>query len=603
MNGTAILGNEGYLRTVADRDWKVQPAAACPRLVNGAITLSAIASRVSGVAPLAVFFDASGTSATATTRPFHDLDYQWKFGDAGSGSWTSTPDMPNLSRNVATGPVAAHVFETPGTYTVCLTAFDGANTATTSLQITVTDPNTVFSANTLCVGAASAPVAGSGGCPAGAAVLQSSDFDAAINNNIANRKRILFKRGETFASNADADIDVNGPGIVGAFGTGNAPVVNVTGNNSAIQLSSSSTPGLKDWRIMDLEINGNSGSATNGIYAEGGMDQVTLLRLNIHHVHVGVRLSPFILDSFNGSGHPGHTLWNQIALIDSTIQNLIGGSGGNGIYLAAQRFALMGNVINDSTGAEHIIRLPNIYKGVISHNNLSTPATAKHTVKMQAAVFGVSPTSFTEQIVFSDNKTTAGTGAAWTVTIGPQDAVENEAVRNVIVERNWFAPHAAQQVALIIWAADVTVRNNIFDLTGTLAHRGMVVDRRGVEPPPANVHVYNNTFYSNSTGNFIPIAFATGAGMIAKNNLGYAPNSTSRDMISGTATTSNNTSDAGILLTPSFASLTPAVPADFSLGAASSAINAGAAVPVSSDLFRRSRTQNGAIDLGAVETR
>jgi len=176
-------------------------------------------------------------------------------------------------------------------------------------------------------------------------------------------------------------------------------------------------------------------------------------------------------------------------------------------------------------------------------------------------------------------------------------------VRNVIVERNWFAPHAAQQVALIIWAADVTVRNNIFDLTGTLAHRGMVVDRRGVEPPPANVHVYNNTFYSNSDGNFFPVTFATGEGMIAKNNLGYAPVSTSQEMISGTATTSNNTSDAGILVTPNFTSSTPAVPADFSLGAASSAINAGAAVPVSSDLFRRSRTQNGAIDLGAVETR
>ena len=78
----------------------------------------------------------------------------------------------------------------------------------------------------------------------------------------------------------------------------------------------------------------------------------------------------------------------------------------------------------------------------------------------------------------------------------------------------------------------------------------MVVERRGVEPPPANVHVYNNTFYSNSLGGFRPIQFAVGAGMVAKNNLGYAPLSTSRDMVSGSAIIENNTSDAGILLSP-----------------------------------------------------
>ena len=164
----------------------------------GAIVPALVPSRTSGVAPLYVFFDATATTAAATNRPFHELEYRWDFGDAASGSWTSTPGMPNLSRNQATGPVAAHVFESPGTYTVSLTALDGAAPATKSVQITVADPDTVFAANTLCVGN-SQPVAGSGGCPAGAAVLASCDFDAAINNNIASRKRILFRRGDTFA--------------------------------------------------------------------------------------------------------------------------------------------------------------------------------------------------------------------------------------------------------------------------------------------------------------------------------------------------------------------------------------------------------------------
>lgn len=594
MNGTTVLATEGYVRTVAT-DWTVQPARRkCPAISNGAISLSAVASRTSGVAPLAVFFDATGTTATATTRPFHDLEYRWDFGDEASGFWTSTPNMPNLRRNLATGPVAAHVFETPGTYTVCATAFDGVNTVTTSIDITVTDPDTEFAgSNTRCIRAQS--TGDFSGCPVGATQITNSDFDAVFNSNIGMNRRLLFRRGDTFVSSADANITVNGPGLVGAFGSGNSPIVSVTGNNNAIQLSDQDTPNIADWRIMDLEINGNGGNATNGVYAEGNMNRFTLLRLNIHDVHVGVRLSPFLLDAF------GHPMWDQVAVVDSTISTLIGGSGGNGMYVGASRFALLGNVITNSTGAEHILRTPNIYKGVISHNNLNNPASAKHVVKLQAAVFDASPTDASELIVISDNKFTAGTGAAWNVTIGPQDTVENEVVRNVIVERNWFAPHSGQQVALMVWAQDVTVRNNVFNVTGASDRRGMIVDRRGVEPPPQNVHVYNNTFYSGSSGNFIPVAFSTGTGMIAKNNLGYAPISTSRDMVSGTAIDEGNTTDAGILQSPDFASANPSEPMDFALGAASSAANVGVAVPVHVDFARRSRPHDGQIDRGAFE--
>ena len=570
--------------------------APSPSVPAAKSTPSFVPSRVSGVAPLAVFFDATATTAAATNRPFHELEYRWNFGDMASGSWTSTPGMPNLSRNQATGPVAAHVFESPGTYTVNLTVLDGAGAVTKSVEITVTDPNTVFAANTLCVGN-SQPIAGSGGCPAGAAVLASSDFAAAINNHIASHKRILFQRGDTFASGSSATIRLNGPGLIGAFGSGAAPVVSVTGNNRALQLSHGTTPGIKDWRIMDLEINGNSGAASTGIHAEGGIDQVTLLRLNIHHVHNGVMLSPFILDSYGGQ----HRLWDQIAVVDSTIRNIIGGSGGYCLYLGAQRFSLMGNVLTDATGAEHILRTPQVVKAVISHNDMSNPAASKHVVKLQAAVFNVSPSGFTEQVVMSDNKFTGGAGADWTVTLGPQDQFQDEKVKDVIVERNWFAPHSGQRVALMVWAQDVTVRNNLFNLTGAAERNGMVVERRGIEPAPANVHAYNNTFYSNSIGGFGPIRFGQGAGMVAKNNLGYAPLSTSRTMISGSAIIENNTTNAGILLSPGFLGLTPVAPADFVLGALSSAINAGATVPVFSDFFRHDRPQGGALDLGATE--
>src|SRR6185295_12922369 len=115
-------------------------ATTAPVSASAAITPAIVPSRTSGVAPLAVFFDATGTTSTGTTKPFHELGYQWNFGDAAT-TWATT----GAPKNSATGPIAAHVFESPGTYTVTLTVTDGVNNATASATITVSNPNTVFS--------------------------------------------------------------------------------------------------------------------------------------------------------------------------------------------------------------------------------------------------------------------------------------------------------------------------------------------------------------------------------------------------------------------------------------------------------------------------
>ena len=202
-----------------------------------------LATRTTGVAPLAVFFDASGTTDTVETPyPFHELDYSWNFGDSGAGNWTygsgnvSYPcgngmsssftatidngsggagntltvsalslgsvglEVPlsasgltgnpvvtaqvtgavkgqtgtytvngsaqlvasttftdnevtptntycqawNASKNVAYGPVVAHVFETTGTYTVSLTVKGASSSQTATTTITVSDPQRYF---------------------------------------------------------------------------------------------------------------------------------------------------------------------------------------------------------------------------------------------------------------------------------------------------------------------------------------------------------------------------------------------------------------------------------------------------------------------------
>ena len=145
-------------------------------------------------------------------------------------------------------------------------------------------------------------------------------------------------------------------------------------------------------------------------------------------------------------------------------------------YFAGQRCAVMGNVLSDSSAAEHVLRTPYIFKGVFSHNDMSKPAATKHVVKMQAASwFAAAPTAYTEQVLFSDNKFTSGDGGSWTVTFGPMNAQTDERVKQVILERNWFAPHPGQNRALTVWAQDVTVRNNLFNLTGASGQTGMPV--------------------------------------------------------------------------------------------------------------------------------
>ena len=546
-----------------------------------------------------MFFDATATTATATTRPFHELGYRWDFGDPGSGVWSTGSRPGSSSRNLANSPVAAHVYETPGTYTVTMTATDGTSTTAEScVQITVQDPEVVFSgANTRCFSNDN----NFAGCPGGAQTFITSDFDNAINTNVGPGRRLLFKRGHTFTANATPTINATGPMTVGAFNTGNDPLVEISGNVSGIQLSTPQTPALSDVRIMDLEIDGNSGGTTNGVLLNGGINNVLLLRTNIHHIHTGVSGSPFLLDYFNANNNPGHALWNGLFIVDSRIANTIGGQGGNGLFLGAHRYAIMGTVMTDGTGAEHIHRTPYLYKAFIAHNEFSNPAPTKGAMKMHATKFTSAPSQQSEMIVVSNNKFTSGTNGPWTVNMGPQDDQSNELTRHVIVENNWFAPHASQQIALLIFAQSVTVRNNIFNLTGAADQRGVDVDRWGIEPTTMDVHVYNNTFYSSSSGTFLPVNFRIGSGHIAKNNLAYAPNSGSRTMVSGTGTASNNTSNANILVAPSFASATPSVPADFSLGAGSYAVNAGAAVPVFADFLGLSRSQGGAIDLGLVE--
>ncbi|MCP4346196.1 MAG: PKD domain-containing protein, partial [Desulfobacterales bacterium] len=137
------------------------------------------ASRTSGVAPLGVFFETDLTSSAAFSNTF----YSWNFGDSSSGTWAET----GTSKNIDTGPVSAHVFETPGEYTVTLTAKNNSGTiGAETVLITVENPETVYAGtNTVCISRSDSN--DFTGCPDNAEQVTMDDFDD-ISSHISTGK-------------------------------------------------------------------------------------------------------------------------------------------------------------------------------------------------------------------------------------------------------------------------------------------------------------------------------------------------------------------------------------------------------------------------------
>ena len=198
------------------------------------------ASRVSGTAPLAVQFDATATTSNVVSQhPFHQVRYSFNFGDERGLTWP----ISGLSKNSQTGgPLAAHVFDQPGTYLVQVRATDlVGDYSERSIVVQVLDPNAVYAGTgTICVSAA----ANFSGCPSGASQVTALPSSATFNG-----RRVLLRNGETFGS---INIVHGSQNVqVGAFGTGAKPRVSgiLVGT---VRPTSSAFP--RDISIMDLNI-------------------------------------------------------------------------------------------------------------------------------------------------------------------------------------------------------------------------------------------------------------------------------------------------------------------------------------------------------------
>ncbi len=182
------------------------------------ISLVIEASRLEGVAPLAVHFRAlDAQSAELSRDEFLDGEFRWDFGNPSAGTWGTN----GKSRNAATGAVAFHVFDMPGSYQVSLQSRSASGQgAGTPVTIRVLDPEEVYAGQkTICVSDAASN--DFSGAPPGALCIATDDISVAMAYATAGR-RLLFRRGSTWSAGDIGNTWPNnaGPVTLGAYGPG-----------------------------------------------------------------------------------------------------------------------------------------------------------------------------------------------------------------------------------------------------------------------------------------------------------------------------------------------------------------------------------------------
>lgn len=504
----------------------------------GQLAAGMSASRTSGTAPLYVFFDGTTDAGVSHTDPdvveFRDLLCEWEFGDPASGSWSNS----GKSKNSASGCIAAHIYESPGTYTVTHRVSDEAgNVRTVSMDINVISPDVTWSGtDTVCFENGS----GFAGCPAGARQISTGSYNTALangcdlnGNNVS--KRCLFRRGDRFTVSGSTQI-WDGPILIGAFGSGLRPIIDGSASSgTAIHTFGRQNPAQRagDIRIVGLEYIGANGVqgaghavALCGSDAPGGIDDVLLMDLTVRSFGAVLACS--------SSGNP-REVTDKIALVNNSIHDADHRSIG---FIHATRAALLNNTTTDGGFRSSHVRISFGRKFLIQHNLLAG-ATGNASIKLPgnaAEALGNEVPDLLQQRfwLISDNQIDCNGGNC---IGGYNDASQGGVARldQAVVERNRFeiASGSTNRVTDSCFAVSA-FRNNVSVAGSDSANPFFDMNDAGgnCQYPRDRLRIYNNTFYATGDRPRFAIRFMSGNNdSIVRNNLYYTPGDSSGDRI------------------------------------------------------------------------
>jgi hypothetical protein len=467
-----------------------------------------------------VFFDASGTTDSAVkTSVSQDVRFSWSFGDggaSGTGKWVYGSNAGANSTNAGNGIVAAHLYRTAGSdqsYTATVTANDGTNTASCSLGVTAYEPNGPNGfpgAATTCISSSSTPLAGSGGCPAGANVLRTSSIETALSNAYGNGRRLLFKCGDTFSGDTTSDNLTAVKWAIGAYGgcqdtQTNRPIFSNSGADFIFQFGGTNGEGT----LSDFDCEGNHSGTGGCIWADtqGVMYQDTIYNAYSNGEAVSYNWAQcsqcgVVQVVQNGMG-PGSTQIGSYFNFSGYAGYPYSGNPYNNIYYQAVIGSHFdGGLTYQSTNAE-TVRISACGYCYIADNDMLNAGPSYAVLKIHQGNNADSVNTwigaYTQYVEISDNLF-GGTSGAYCTEIAPQNDSSNEHLRYIVVERNVFYPggtalstycgHNATQ--LLIAGQYITARDNVLSMPVDGAW-GIVAEQRGIEPAPTNIEVYNNS--------------------------------------------------------------------------------------------------------------
>jgi len=549
------------------------------------ILVELMPSRTSGAAPLYVHFDATGTAAASTTRPFHDLLYQWNFGDPGSGSWSTT----DRSKNTGSGAVAGHVFESPGVYMVTLMVRDGAGATQETVQITVEDPDEFFSSaqnsshETVVVSNTQGVVSGDwSGEPPGARRYRAISWSDAMSQRGPGH-RILLRGGETWnapSTTVLADDDAQ----IGMFGGGPRPVIRSSSHFVEIRGDRNT--------VMDLEVRPTG--FQNGIRMDPMGRYRPLhslcLRVDVINPHIGF---DFYINDFISSTSAYNDL---IAIVDCVSRDT--DAGGYCIWYWSDRAFIAGSRF--SGAGFHNMRTGFSRRTAISNCYFANPGNAQHSIKFTApeiAANTIANGQTSQYNIISDCRVAAAPGDAIQLALESVNDEGNQRIQDLIFERNFTTSDNSGQT-LRVSGYGITLRNNIFDISGDGFGHAVELHHRGGGPATRDMHVYNNIMFDSRGRNITGVSVQDGAvdSRIFNNIIHSAGSSGSRvvDDRSGVNTQWGNNLLAADSTANWFENGAPANATDFRPADWSEAVDAGTdTIPVFDDFDGNPRPTDG----------
>jgi hypothetical protein len=470
------------------------------------IEISVTQNRTSGIAPLGVYFDATGTTSPETTLPFQELYYHVDFDDAGDGNW-GFGSRSDLDRNEMTGPIAGHVYKTAGNKTPIWTVFDGvdieqlaSDTITVSAADTAFDEIHFFSADTDF--AAGTPATGGKYTRHASASWADVITEAQADDGVT--KALYLEWGDAFTAAAGYTISKDGAGMIAAspHTGGSSTKPTVTGAFS-MSLGSNTNHDFGDWRFVDIEFDG-SNDTVEAVSANGAARYMTFLRCEWTNFTIAVNLSVSTLDTINtAAGSLVAPVWNGWLFADCEMT----GNTTYNILAPFEQSAILGcNFGAVSIAGGHVIRIIHgaglaIYANdIINTAGQGTALTVRAVDVVGSSTLPATTHAFTREVVASCNNLQGGSATSAPVTFGvaPSSATDTHFI-DLTFEKNWLKTGSAN-AGVDTSGTYITIRNNLVDSPANGAAKNFVtmsVQAAQTEVPD-HIYVYHNTLYSGA---------------------------------------------------------------------------------------------------------